>query len=168
MPRFDFRKLLIAYGALCGRWVNDAALGPQRAAHQRFFKTALALPMFAALAAPAALASGMSIASVFAALAASAGLSLALAAFVSVTGRLNGGLFTLSALAGVSFSLLAPLAGVSALIPLALLLGAETFFITRKPAAAIAASALAKIRSSIGASHKPAKKHSAWATTSPP
>ncbi len=139
----DIRKVLSAYGSLCGRWVSALAQGPARGAHQRFFKSILAMPLCAALAMPAALLAGMSVQTAFAALAALTGVALALAAFVSKTGRLNPGLFGAAAAAGGLFSLLMPLAGLMALLPLALVTGAETFFITQKPASAIAASVLA-------------------------
>ena len=139
MPGLNLRNLLSAYGVLCGRWVNDRTQGAARAAHQRYFKTVLALPLFAA---PLALAAGLSAFNAFALLAAAAALSLALAAFVSVSGRLNTGLCALSASIGAAFALLTPLAGPAALLPLAILAGAESFFIARKAAFALRALVL--------------------------
>jgi two-component system, cell cycle sensor histidine kinase DivJ len=101
------------------------------------------MPLCAALAMPAALLAGMNVQAAFAALAAIAGAALALAAFVSLTGRLAPGVFGAAAAAGSLFSLIMPLAGLLAVLTLALMAGAETFFVTRKPASAIAASALA-------------------------
>ena len=141
----DIGKVLNAYGGLCGRWVNERAPGPLRSAHQRFFKSVLAMPLCAAVAMPAALAAGMNVQTAFAALAGLTGVALALAAFVSLTGRLVPGLLFASVAAGGLFSLIAPLAGPLAVPPLALMSGAETLFITRKPALAIAAAACAAL-----------------------
>jgi two-component system, cell cycle sensor histidine kinase DivJ len=140
---FDIKRLFSAYGSLCARWVNERVPGPARGAHQRFFQAALAMPLCAAFAAPAALMSGMTLQTAFAALAALLGAGLALAAFVSLTGRLRAGLFTMAALTGGAFSLITPFSGVLTLLPLALLTGAETLIVTRKPVSAIAAAALA-------------------------
>jgi two-component system, cell cycle sensor histidine kinase DivJ len=141
----DIRKVLNAYGGLCGRWVNERATGPLRSAHQRFFKSILAMPLCAALAMPAALAAGMNVQTAFAALAALTGAALALAAFVSLTGRLVPGLFGAAIATGGLFSLIAPISGLLAILPLALMTGAETFFITKRPALAIAAAACAAL-----------------------
>jgi two-component system, cell cycle sensor histidine kinase DivJ len=142
---FDIRKVLNAYGGLCGRWVNEHTPGPQRGAHQRFFKTVLAMPLYAALAMPAALLAGMTIQSAFTALAEIIGAVLAFAAYVSLTGRLAPGLFGAAAAAGGLFSLLTPQTGFLAFLPLAVIIGAETFFITGKPMPACAASMTALV-----------------------
>ncbi len=143
MLGFDIRKVLDAYGGLCGRWVNEQVSGAARGAHQRFFKSILALPLCAALAMPAALLAGMNVQTAFAALGALTGAALALAALVSLTGRLIPGLFGAAVAVGGVFSLMTPFAGLQALLPLALLAGVETFLVTRKPASAIGASAFA-------------------------
>ena len=143
MLGFDIKRMLNAYGGLCGRWVNQQVSGGPRGAHQRFFKSILAMPLCAALAMPAALLAGMNVQTAFAALAAIVGAALALAAFVSLTGRLAPGVYGAAAAAGGLFSLIMPLTGPLAVLTLALMAGAETFLITRKPAPAIAASALA-------------------------
>ncbi len=140
---FDIIKVLSAYGSLCGRWVSADVASPARGAHQRFFKSILAMPLCAALAMPTALLAGMSVQTAFAALAAIIGAALALAAFVSLTGRLTQGLFAMAIMTGGMFSLVAPITSPLVLLPLALLTGAETVFISRRPASAIAASALA-------------------------
>ena len=139
----DIKRVLNAYGGLCGRWVSARVEDPRRSAHQRFFQSILAMPLCAVVAMPAVLTAGMNMQTAFAALAAVAGAALALAAFVSMTGRLLPGLFGAAAMAGGAFSFIAPQAGLLALLPLAQLIGAEIFLITRKPAHAIAASALA-------------------------
>ena len=140
---FDIKKVLSAYSGLCGRWVGAGVEAPQRGAHQRFFKTILAMPLCAAFAMPAALTAGMTVQTAFTALAAMFGAALALAAFVSMTGKLLPGIGAMAALAGGAFSLISPQAGLIALLPLAQLIGAETFLITCKPVQAITASALA-------------------------
>jgi two-component system, cell cycle sensor histidine kinase DivJ len=140
---FDIRKVLDAYGGLCGRWVNEQVSGAARGAHQRFFKSILALPLCAALAMPAALLAGMNVQTAFAALGGLTGAALALAALVSLTGRLIPGLFGAAIAVGGVFSLMTPFAGLHALLPLALLAGVETFLVTRKPASAVGASAFA-------------------------
>jgi two-component system, cell cycle sensor histidine kinase DivJ len=140
---FDIKRLFNAYGSLCARWVNERVSGADRSAHQRFFKASLAMPLCAAFAMPAALAAGMTIQTAFAALAALLGAALALAALVSLTGRLRAGIFAMAALAGGAFSLIASQAGVLTLVPLALLTGAETLAVTRRPALSAAAAALA-------------------------
>jgi two-component system, cell cycle sensor histidine kinase DivJ len=140
---FDIKRLFSAYGSLCARWVSEHVSADSRGAHQRFFKAALSMPLFAALALPAAVLAGMTIQSAFAALIVLFGAALTLAAFVSQTGRLNFGLFAAAALAGGMFSFIAPLAGDLTLLSVALLTGAETFIVTRKPVLSIAAAALA-------------------------
>ena len=140
---FDINRVLSAYGGLCGRWVGADVDAGRRGTHQRFFKSILALPLAAAFAMPAALLAGMTVQAAFAALAALSGAALALASFVSMTARLRTGLFGMAAMAGGMFSLVVPLTGLLALLPLAVLAGTEVFFITRKPADSTAVAALA-------------------------
>lgn len=127
----DFDSMQEAYADLCARWISESVEMADRPVHHRFFEVLFALPAFGAAIVAASVVLGVNASAALAAMMTVFASVLVVGGLVSRSGNAFVGLMLLSTMVGVSGVTLFALTGLSALLPLAILVGGETYFITR-------------------------------------
>ncbi len=149
VQRSVLKDMLEAYSRLCAGWVSERAAASVRPALQRLFKLAFAMPVVGTGAIFAALCAGASIDAAFAALLIVFTATLMFGAVAANAQNASPPLMLASAGAGIAAGLMMPLTGLAALLPLMLMAGGESHYVSRdtklSALAALAAAAAALV-----------------------
>jgi two-component system, cell cycle sensor histidine kinase DivJ len=129
--RLNLKDMRDAYSRLCAAWVSDRAAASERPALERLFKVIFVLPALGSAAAFAALCAGAEINAVFAAFLIIFTATLMLGAFAANAVKAVHVIMTAALGAGVAAGALMPLTGPAALLPLALIAGGESQYVSR-------------------------------------
>jgi two-component system, cell cycle sensor histidine kinase DivJ len=120
-----------AYSRLCAAWVSDRAAAFERPALQRLFKVIFAMPAVGTGAIFAVLCAGASLNAVFAALLIVFTATLMFGAVAANARKASPLLILACAGAGTAAGMMLPVTGLSALLPLILMAGGESYYVSR-------------------------------------
>jgi two-component system, cell cycle sensor histidine kinase DivJ len=120
-----------AYSRLCAGWVSERAAASERPALQRLFKLLFAMPFVGTGAIFAALCAGASLNATCAALMIVFTATLMFGALAANAKKASPLLMFASAGAGAAGGVMMPLTGLAALLPLMLMAGGESYFVSR-------------------------------------